>query len=537
MTHGDPPAAGGRGKIGPMDRLAPTGFSDRVALRPPRFLLLGDIGGEASFHLGDEAMLQANLERLRELFPGAALTVASRDPAWSSRLYGVAAVPRLDLSRLPGAKESVESWLHRLVAACEELLAGKRSDPPEGIPEETVRALAESDGLLISGGGNLNTSWLDQLYERLFLLALADRLGVPSVLTGQTLGPHIEPREREILRQVLRSVRLVAVREPYSLVVARALGVPMERTAMHLDDAFFLPRGEAGPAERSGWIAVTVTRFSGPLEPLAAQLGAVALETGRRLILVPHAKQPDDDIEQARRVLELLHPSVRAEAVDVPSSERGRWLVDNADLVLSMRYHPLVFAVAGGVPALGIYVDEYTRVKLRGALGHGGVQDWVVPIEMALDGRLSEAALDLWERRHAVAARLTGQAERWRAMESEYRDRFAAAFRTRKKEEVAPQDLESATSAWRDLEEGAPHRPRSGWARLGAALERRADSWFHDRMGLVEQVDRAVEYALSLEATLTERDREVSGLKEVLRARGGMPAEESEVDVRVDGGP
>ncbi len=69
----------------------------KSATRSWRFLVIGDVGGEATFHLGDEAMLEANVERLKALYPDAQITVASSDPTWSSNAYDVNAVPRVEL--------------------------------------------------------------------------------------------------------------------------------------------------------------------------------------------------------------------------------------------------------------------------------------------------------------------------------------------------------------------------------------------------------------------------------------------------------
>jgi len=37
--------------------------------RPGHIFLVADIGGDAARHIGDEAMLEANLDALRSLFP------------------------------------------------------------------------------------------------------------------------------------------------------------------------------------------------------------------------------------------------------------------------------------------------------------------------------------------------------------------------------------------------------------------------------------------------------------------------------------
>ena len=88
----------------------------------PRLFVIGDVGGPGHYHLGDEAMLEANLHMFRQLVPGIEFTVASRDPAWTSKRYGV---------------ESVAI--------------------PFG--EEITGSLRNCAGLVVSGGGNLCATW------------------------------------------------------------------------------------------------------------------------------------------------------------------------------------------------------------------------------------------------------------------------------------------------------------------------------------------------------------------------------------------
>jgi len=76
-------------------------------------------------------------------------------------------------------------------------------------------------------------------------------------------------------------------------------------------------------------------------------------------------------------------------------------LARNASLVVTSRYHPAVFAAPAGVPVLGIAVDEYTTVKLTGALGNFG-QSGVLPIADLLGGGGPALALSLWQKRDSI---------------------------------------------------------------------------------------------------------------------------------------
>ena len=104
----------------------------------------------------------------------------------------------------------------------------------------------------------------------------------------------------------------------------------------------------------------------------------------------------------------------------LPASQ-ALWLTQRASLIISTRYHPIVFGLAGGVPAIGIWSDEYTRRKLQGALIHVGRSADALQLDSALAGQLVTKALALWRMRSSIGAelqnhiRISGDVEATRA--------------------------------------------------------------------------------------------------------------------------
>ena len=88
-----------------------------------------------------------------------------------------------------------------------------------------------------------------------------------------------------------------------------------------------------------------------------------------------------------------------------------------ASLVISSRYHPLVLATTGCVPAIGFWTDEYTRRKLTGAMIHAGWPDYTISLEDALSGNLAIKTLDLWKSRDECRARARERVLRLREAE------------------------------------------------------------------------------------------------------------------------
>ena len=329
--------------------------------------VLADTGGE-EFHVGDEAMLAAAVLRLGALAGPPAVLVAGRTH---------------------GAEE-----LDAMVAA--------------------------ADALLVTGGGNLSSSWPELVAQRVRVLTAAAARGIPAALGGQTLGPELNGAEREAVAAALAGAALVGARERPSAALAAELGVPEERIVAQVDDAFLLP-GEppADPALRAlaaaPFLSVTLdASFAAPparveLLRLASQLAAVAAELALPVVVQPHLGRPGEigeaDGATGRTVRDVLaNEGLRCTVTPVLPAAETAWLTQRAALVASSRYHPLVFASAGAVPALGLYTDAYTRIKLEGALEHVGAAAWTLPRGRAVAGGLAAGLRDLWAQREEVAA-------------------------------------------------------------------------------------------------------------------------------------
>jgi polysaccharide pyruvyl transferase WcaK-like protein len=430
-------------------------------------VLVADVGTEP-FHVGDEAMLAANVEALRRFDPDVRLTVIGREAGGPARLS-----------------------------------------------RATAAALDGAGGLFLSGGGNLSSSWPELLHQRIEWMREARRRGLPIVTGGQTIGPELDPADRSALAEALAGVEHLGVRELPSAALALQMGVPSERLSYQLDDAFFLAgRPPAGDDARSlpdePYLLVTLdpafaaARSRAGLCSFAVQLARIAATSGLHLVFLPHVGPlgaPGDEDGSAGAALAglLRAEGARCTLLPVMPTAETVWLTRQAAAVVSSRYHPLVFGTAAAVPCLGIYRDAYTRIKLQGALAHVGMEAWCQSAVAAEGGGLVSAFRRLWSRRDELRAEmerarapLTAQEERrWRRL------------------------LERL--GWRRPDDATPAALHLGWPadRLAAAaltalaLERQAgDAESGHWRGVVHNLERSVDLAGRRIRDHRERDRE-----------------------------
>jgi polysaccharide pyruvyl transferase WcaK-like protein len=388
-------------------------------------------------------MLEANLANFAGLLPGLQATVLSPEP-WSPEEGSVDTLPSL---RFPLLGQATDAEQRALLA---QILAAARSGEYAGLGSraaavaQVVAALGEADGLIVSGGGNLHARWPEHLYERVALAELAHGLGKPVAFLGQTLGPEVTDVQADVLGAALRRAAWVGVRDLPSASLALSLGTPAERLDYQLDDAFFLaPRAPSEEVQRSlhgsdnePWIAVTVHPFAAQgdavFTSVAGQLRELAAATGARLVFLPHQATREaggTDGELSRALAAMVGPLMPSAVLPVLPARVVRWLTGRASLVISTRYHPLVFALAAGIPCLAVAATDYGRVKAQGALRHGGQSASYLRLAEAADGALLPRALDLWRRREALRTELEAQRRGWEEQESGRWRRLLVALR------------------------------------------------------------------------------------------------------------
>ena len=251
------------------------------------------------------------------------------------------------------------------------------------------------------------STWPLHVYERAALAGIAARLRRPLVVSGQTLGPTLLGRDRELVGELVRSARLVGVRESSSLALAAELGCAAR---VGVDDASFLGMTEqdAAPAPSGVLVSLSLSLDRAPraqtVDRVAALVDAAAETVGGPVRFHAHygplaGAEPRGDA--------VLHEEVR-DRMRIPSTvvptgdaRQAASLARSAALLITGRYHPAVFAAPAGVPVLGLTTDEYTVVKQRGVLAHWG-QDGTVPIAAADDEGIA-LMRTLWADRDRIA--------------------------------------------------------------------------------------------------------------------------------------
>lgn len=351
---------------------------------------MNDIG-QPVYHVGDEAMAHAAVYQLG-LRGITDVLLLSRHPEHTIRHFS--GVHTTESLAFPWEPVDRERYLGELKA----VVAGDHSAlPPGHIIFDLLRELSDVDALLIAGGGNLNSTYGWLLYERAAVAHIFAASGKPVVVSGQTLGPELSDTDRDVLAELLSHARLVGLREETSYRLAQKLLPEHPGIRRCLDDATVLPPPLVPSRAGASEIAVTLSPERGDLDEdevlpaYARLLDAVADAHGGRLVFLPHMATPQaSDGDERFHALVAEHLTAPYELLPVRNALITADRTARADLVVTSRYHPAVFACAAGIPTVAVAPSHYTDVRIGGALRNWGIQR----PPLALTDLVSDAPLD-----------------------------------------------------------------------------------------------------------------------------------------------
>lgn len=281
---------------------------------------------------GDEAMLCAIIDAIRDVEDDAHITVISGNPQETSRKHNIKAVGTFAAFGI-------------------------------------LNAIRNAD-LVISGGGSLlqDATSIRNTYYYLSIMGLAKLLGKPVMLYSQGIGPLYRKSTKRAVKFMLKYVDGITVRDSISKDELHALGIDdVEVTAdavlaMHKADpsigANILTKYNCAPIESGrkrvgiavrSWKDDTAYRQS-----LADVLSRLSIEQDVEIVFIPMSHP--DDTKEAKSIASLM--KVKPIVLEGPfTTEEQLSLSGNVDLMIGIRLHALVFSSLMGKPVIGISYD------------------------------------------------------------------------------------------------------------------------------------------------------------------------------------
>ncbi|WP_341201669.1 polysaccharide pyruvyl transferase CsaB [Planomicrobium okeanokoites] len=310
-----------------------------------RIVLSGYYGFD---NVGDEAILFAIIQSLKEYHPGVNLTVLSNNPEKTAASYKVDAVNRWNIN-------------------------------------EVRKALKESD-CLISGGGSLlqDETGMKSISYYSGVMKIAQFLKKPVFIYAQGMGPVKSKINRQIMKHVLQRSEMITVRDKHSKSFLQSIGVskPIQLVpdpVMGIDASGFSSGLTTGTDSNKRVISVSIRNWTEDLSYLnkvAAGLDQLA-DNGHEILMIPmHGKY---DHDTSKNVAGMMTNKVEIFPYD-SSIEEKMAAVKESDVLLGMRLHALIFASVGNTPFVALSydpkIDSFAEIVDQKVLGNVSSDDW-----------------------------------------------------------------------------------------------------------------------------------------------------------------
>jgi polysaccharide pyruvyl transferase WcaK-like protein len=380
-------------------------------------------------NLGDLAMLQAAQVRLRALWPDASFLILTRDAArlrihcpdargipWAGLKYWlrVKALPRRFFPdvRPETRREFPFTWSS--LAGLVRLLPPRKGT----LAKEFAEMLFSAEVVALSGCGVITDSFRGQAFEILDLFEAAIRAGIPCVMLGQGVGPITDKQLLRRASDVLPRVKAIFIREcRTSSALLEQAGVSPERIFFTGDDAVDFAFQERRPAPGSGLgLNLRLANYAGLNGETIEHVRTVIFDQARTrqsaLCGIPILFDGGgSDVESLKQV--LAGWSGRAESggeLDTPLKVIQR--IADCRVVVAGSYHAALFALAQGVPVVGIVRSAYYADKFQGLAEQYGKGCVVLRADQAgFPEALRIAMTELWEQAGDLRPGLLATAE------------------------------------------------------------------------------------------------------------------------------
>ncbi len=353
-------------------------------------------GIEEYGNMGDVSMLQVAVDRLHKLFPKARIEVLTDSAENLARFCPAARplenrgralwfadgvllgrytdlVPSRIVKLLIWAKRTIRARFPNLLTAIlvKRLQRQNRLEEAQAVAAFTG-ALRNADLFLISGAGGFYDGCQTWSLEILDLLEAAVQRKTPAVMLGQGFGPLSDPVVLKRAAKILPLVNFITLRGGRgSLDLLRSLGIPESKVQTTGDEALELAYESRAEEPGRGLgiclrYAASATTNDNDIERMRPVLQDFARRHHVSLIPLPIAMQVNtrDDLAIKQLLIGFDDNSDGGKTLDSPLK-----VIKQAALcrvVVTGAYHSAVFALAQGIPVIGIAKSAYFSGKFIG---------------------------------------------------------------------------------------------------------------------------------------------------------------------------
>lgn len=281
---------------------------------------------------GDDAILKSILESFKALDPNLNIKVLSKDPGLTENEYGVPAVDRFKLF-------------------------------------DVIKSIKASD-MLISGGGSLlqDKTSSRSIWYYLLIMKLAKHYKKKVFVYSNGVGPINKKFNRNFTRRVLNKVDYITLRDIDSYNFIKTIGVNNQNVKVLSDPVFNLKEASDESIREKfdinkDTVLVSVRSWMNDeklIDELVKFLNYL-IDQGKNIVFMP-MQMPRDTTISEKIAANLKSSKIIDEKYPV---EILMNLMKNADFIVAMRLHAMIYAIHQNLPFIGLSYDPKTETVLK----------------------------------------------------------------------------------------------------------------------------------------------------------------------------
>jgi colanic acid/amylovoran biosynthesis protein len=329
---------------------------------------------------GDMAMLRTAVSRLVQKWPNALIQVLSDEPdalkAFCPEATPLPSAGRqywLQMVRMPERFPGVvQHHAAKVVEVVWRRKLGWQNRAALTKLREFTKAVANADLVIVTGMGGIADAFPEYATNLLETLALAVRCRRYVAMVGQGFGPLHIPKLVARARIVLPHIDFIGLREDRAgLPLLQSLGVASDRVMTTGDDAIEMAYRLRPNSLGDGLgINLRMADYSGVdksmLEPLSQVLRDATRAHRAPVVPLPISRVPGEaDIETIRYLTDVYDESF-SDGPPLGALDAVIRQVQKCRLVITGSYHAGVFALANGIPTIGLAKSTYYIDKFMG---------------------------------------------------------------------------------------------------------------------------------------------------------------------------
>ncbi len=396
-------------------------------------------GGDNGFqNLGDQAMLLEVYRRLNCIFSGAEFLVLASKPEDVIQIPEVKYISMLDaqygfnLPRIAGKLFRFNKIRIMFALFARKYISFFCSLEKFRLSRAFfskkqfffINYIKTADLIVNYGSGGINDIWGEvTIIQWSLIYRLAEIYLIPTVITGQGIGPIKNKLFERILKKSLDSVAFITLREHlFSADYLRKIGIKNNVIYETADDAIALPipieinkvlkKEKIESNENKIGVHIRLTNYTSDFcrqekIEIALFLDQLGKRIGAKIFFIPlcyNPKESDENFGKEISDIMAYKNFIHIQEKYEPGIIKG--IIGSMDINIGFSYHFALFSFSSGIPEMTFYSNDYYKFKIVGLATLFKQQDFTFQFFVGNIAKYVECACSLLEQKNVIKENL-----------------------------------------------------------------------------------------------------------------------------------